>query len=279
MKEFFFFLLFHIWYNSTPTIWQHVVLPWARIHSSRLGEINCTVTSYNHLSWFLYSEFNKKKLQWELRSPQRCSSATADNFPPRVCYLFSYRISNRSGRRLAISCPCPRRDTVKWSAPSKPPRCSWCRKEVLQPALGNAREQQHCWGWHSTEHNAWPRVGSSRSRSNRTAKVRSISKDAPRTLLFGVELHPVPLPVPARALHTEHAHGTPVWSCAYKTLSAPVLWRLRLIPVARKWSDIRISKSEPPKFWQRGIRVRLKTLKSFLKDNLTCITIHFLIHL
>lgn len=27
-----------------------------------------------------------------------------------------------------------------------------------------------------------------------------------------------------------------------------------------------------------GIRVRFQTLKSLLKDNLTCITIHFLIH-
>lgn len=67
------------------------------------------------------------------------------------CYLFSYRISSRSGRCLAISCPYPRRDTMKWSAPSKPPRCSWCHKEALQPALGNAREQQHCWGQQSMD--------------------------------------------------------------------------------------------------------------------------------
>lgn len=79
-------------------------------------------------------------------------------------------------------------------------------------------------------------------------------------------------------LHTEHTQH-PGWFvlCLQNPLrSCP--WKAA-VPVARKWSDIRISKSEPPKFWQMGIRVRFKAFKSLLKDNLTCITVHFLIHL
>lgn len=78
-------------------------------------------------------------------------------------------------------------------------------------------------------------------------------------LIFGVELHPVPLPVTAHTMHTEHTQSILAdFSCAYKPLSTPVLWRLQLLPVARKWSDIRIRKFEPLKFWRVGIRVRFE---------------------
>lgn len=113
-----------------------------------------------------------------------------ENFPPKVkippFFLEdSWQIQKESGYLMSLPKKGHHEMISTWLEASSMQRWDALHKEVLQPALGNARKQRSCWGWHSTEHNTWTHAGSSCSRNNNsTAKLSSISKDAPRMLVL-----------------------------------------------------------------------------------------------
>ena len=130
MKGFFSFFFF-VWYNSTATIWQDVVLPQVRIHSSRLREINCTVTSYNHLSKvsFLIQILIKRRyrknwdqhnhadpLQQKIPDNQGLSTFFPTRFPIHLEEVqLSHLLAQREGKHHETS----------GTLIKEPSRCSW----------------------------------------------------------------------------------------------------------------------------------------------------------